>query len=95
MTTKRSLYQIVNQQFDKAAALMDLDPNIHGILSRPTNEIEVHFPVKLASGKIEMFTGYRVQHNNARPISMSLPANRLDREAASAGTRRRVRASCT
>lgn len=65
MTTKRSLYQIVNQQFDKAAALMNLDPDIHGILSRPTNEIEVHFPVKLASGKIEMFTGYRVQHNSA------------------------------
>lgn len=44
---------------------MDLDPDIHAILSRPTNEIVVHFPVKLASGKIEMFTGYRVQHNSA------------------------------
>jgi glutamate dehydrogenase (NAD(P)+) len=65
MTTTRSLYQIVNQQFDKAATLMDLDADIRGILSLPTNEIVVHFPVKLASGKIEMFTGYRVQHNSA------------------------------
>jgi glutamate dehydrogenase (NAD(P)+) len=65
MTTTRSLYQIVNQQFDKAADLMNLDPDIRGILSRPTNEIVVHFPVKLASGEIEMFTGYRVQHNSA------------------------------
>jgi glutamate dehydrogenase (NAD(P)+) len=65
MTAKPSLYQIVNRQFDKAAQLMDLDPDIHGILSRPTNEIVVHFPVKLASGKIETFTGYRVQHNSA------------------------------
>jgi glutamate dehydrogenase (NAD(P)+) len=29
------------------------------------NEIVVHFPVRLDDGRIEMFTGYRVQHNNA------------------------------
>ncbi|UCE20651.1 MAG: Glu/Leu/Phe/Val dehydrogenase [Gemmatimonadota bacterium] len=44
---------------------MELDPNIRRILATTTNEIVVHFPVKLDSGRIEMFTGYRVQHNNA------------------------------
>jgi glutamate dehydrogenase (NAD(P)+) len=51
-------------QVDKAAALMGLDDDIHQILAQPTNEVVVHFPVKLASGKVEMFTGYRIQHNS-------------------------------
>jgi len=43
---------------------MGLESDIRQILLRPTNEIVVHFPVKLASGKVEMFTGYRIQHNS-------------------------------
>jgi len=65
MVEKRSLYENVNKQVGKAADLMDLDPDIREILSKPNNEIVVHFPVKLTSGRIEMFTGYRIQHNNA------------------------------
>ncbi|MGD2049018.1 MAG: Glu/Leu/Phe/Val dehydrogenase [Chloroflexota bacterium] len=61
----RSLYENVNLQVGKAADLMDLDQDVREILSRPTNEIVVHFPVKLSGGKIEMFTGYRIQHNSA------------------------------
>ncbi|MCK4783083.1 MAG: glutamate dehydrogenase, partial [Desulfobacteraceae bacterium] len=44
---------------------MKLDPEIRKILSKTTNEIIIHFPVKMDDGCIEMFTGYRVQHNNA------------------------------
>lgn len=58
------LYKNVAKQFDKAAELMGLDRNIRKILSMTTNEILVNFPVKMDDGKIEMFTGYRVQHNN-------------------------------
>ncbi len=65
MAEKRSLYENVNLQVGKAADLMGLDLDIREILSKPINEIVVHFPVKLASGRIEMFTGYRIQHNNA------------------------------
>lgn len=64
MSEERSLYQNVNQQVDKAADLMGLDPAIRSILSKPTNEIVVNFPVRLRGGDIEMFTGYRVQHNS-------------------------------
>ncbi|MCX7944211.1 MAG: Glu/Leu/Phe/Val dehydrogenase [Deltaproteobacteria bacterium] len=63
-TKKRSVYDSVRLQFDKAADLMNLDSNIRKILSHTQNEIVVHFPVKMDNGKIEMFTGYRVQHNN-------------------------------
>ena len=62
--TKPGIYKMVMTQFDKAADLMGLDPEIRKILARPTNEILVNFPVIMDDGHIEMFTGYRVQHSN-------------------------------
>ncbi len=62
---KANVYDNVIWQFNKAADLMQLDPDIRKILERTTNEIVVNFPVKLDDGRIEMFTGYRVQHNSA------------------------------
>lgn len=59
-----SLYDNVVKQFDQAADLMRLDPNIRKILATTINEIVVHFPVKMDDGRVEIFTGYRVQHNN-------------------------------
>jgi len=60
-----SVYDNVTRQFDKAADLMKLDPDVRQILARTQNEIIVNFPVKMDDGRIEMFCGYRVQHNNA------------------------------
>jgi glutamate dehydrogenase (NAD(P)+) len=60
-----SLYDNVKRQFNKAADLMQLDPNIRKILGVTTNEILVHFPVKMDDGRVEVFTGYRVQQNDA------------------------------
>jgi len=65
MESKMSLFEVVLTQFNKAANLMELNPDIRKILSSPLNEITVRFPVKMDDGRIEMFTGYRVQHNNA------------------------------
>ncbi len=64
-TVKASVYANVTKQFNKAADIMGLDLDIREILSKPNNEIVVNFPVKMDDGQIEMFTGYRVQHNNA------------------------------
>jgi glutamate dehydrogenase (NAD(P)+) len=61
---RRTVYDSVRMQFNKAADLMNLDDNLRKILSQTQSEIVVHFPVKMDNGKIEMFTGYRVQHNN-------------------------------
>lgn len=61
---KAGLYASVQKQFSKAADLMNLDKDIRKILERTSNEIVVHFPVKMDDGSIEVFTGYRVQHNN-------------------------------
>jgi glutamate dehydrogenase (NAD(P)+) len=59
-----SVYDNVTKQFNKAADLMKLDPDVRHILARTQNEIIVNFPVKMDDGRIDMFTGYRVQHNN-------------------------------
>lgn len=62
---KKGMYENVMEQFHKTADAMHLNPNIRKILGITNNEIIVHFPVKMDSGKVEVFTGYRVQHNNA------------------------------
>jgi glutamate dehydrogenase (NAD(P)+) len=59
------MYENVKNQFEKAAAVMGLDESVRKILSITNNEIVVHFPVKMDNGNVEVFTGYRVQHNNA------------------------------
>ncbi len=59
-----SVLENVARQFEKAADLMELDPDVRRILSKTTNEIVVNFPVRMDDGRIEVFTGYRVQHNN-------------------------------
>lgn len=55
----------VMEQFNSASDQINLHPNIRKILSITNNEILVNFPVKMDNGDVEVFTGYRVQHNNA------------------------------
>jgi len=62
---RQGMYKVVMDQFEHAADVMGLDAGVRKILSQTNNEIVVHFPVKLDNGTIEVFTGYRVQHNNA------------------------------
>jgi glutamate dehydrogenase (NAD(P)+) len=61
---KVSVYDNVRKQFNKAADLMKFDPEIRKILSKTQNETIVNFPAIMDDGHIEIFTGYRVQHNN-------------------------------
>ncbi|HWL95055.1 MAG TPA: Glu/Leu/Phe/Val dehydrogenase [Phycisphaerae bacterium] len=61
-----SVYANVIKQFDRAADLLGLDPNVRKILATTKNEIVVSFPVKMdREDTIEIFRGYRVQHNDA------------------------------
>lgn len=61
---KVPVYEVVQQQVQEAADLMGLDPDVREILLTTTNEIIVHFPVRMDDGRVEVFTGYRVQHND-------------------------------
>ena len=53
-------------RFDEAARRLKLDDGIWKVLRYPAREIIVHIPVLMDDGRIEVFTGYRVQHSVAR-----------------------------
>src|ERR1700692_4542440 len=53
-------------RFDLAAQKLNLDEGLWKILRYPTREIIVHIPVQMDDGRIEVFTGFRVQHSIAR-----------------------------
>lgn len=53
------------RQFDTAADLLGLDEGSRNRVKRPKRAIIVHVPVRMDDGRVEMFTGYRVQHNLA------------------------------
>ena len=53
-------------RFDEAASRLGLDDGMRKVLGTPAREITVHIPVQLDDGRLEVFTGYRVQHSVAR-----------------------------
>jgi len=53
-------------RFDFAAQKLNLDEGLWKILRYPTREIIVHIPVAMDDGRLEVFTGFRVQHSIAR-----------------------------
>jgi glutamate dehydrogenase (NAD(P)+) len=59
-------WEAQSARFDFAARKLNLDENLWKMLSTPTREVIVHFPVTMDDGRIEMFTGFRVQHSIAR-----------------------------
>ncbi|MCG2429826.1 Glu/Leu/Phe/Val family dehydrogenase [Aequorivita xiaoshiensis] len=62
---KRGMLDNVLEQFNHAADVINLNPNVRKILSITNTEIIINFPVRMDNGDVEIFTGYRVQHNNA------------------------------
>jgi glutamate dehydrogenase (NAD(P)+) len=53
-------------RFDLAAQKLNLDEGIWKVLRYPNREIILHIPVALDNGKLEVYTGFRVQHSIAR-----------------------------
>jgi glutamate dehydrogenase (NAD(P)+) len=53
-------------RFNIAAEKLKLDDGMRKVLRSPAREICVHIPVQLDDGRLEVFTGYRVQHSIAR-----------------------------
>ena len=59
-------WAVAQQQFDLAADRLNLDPGLRRVLREPRRELTVHFPVHMDDGSVQVFTGYRVQHNLGR-----------------------------
>jgi glutamate dehydrogenase (NAD(P)+) len=60
----RDLFDVAVEQFQIAADVLGLDDDMRKILSHCQRELTVNFPVEMDDGSVEVFTGYRVQHNS-------------------------------
>jgi glutamate dehydrogenase (NAD(P)+) len=58
--------RITDEQYLAAADFMKLEPEIQLLLRTPYRELIVQIPVRMDDGHLEMFHGYRVQHNAVR-----------------------------
>ncbi len=61
-----SLFENTLAQIRKAADLMNLNKDVQAIISHPKRIVDVAIPVKMDDGTLRIFSGYRVQHNDAR-----------------------------
>lgn len=67
-SSQQSLNPLQNawKQLDIAAEMLKLAPDLHEVLKHPKRTLTVSIPVKMDDGHVEVFTGHRVQHSDAR-----------------------------
>ena len=59
-------FELAQGQFDRVAGMLQLDPGVASVLRWPLREFRFQIPVRMDSGAMRVFFGYRVQHNDAR-----------------------------
>ncbi|HKC64789.1 MAG TPA: Glu/Leu/Phe/Val dehydrogenase dimerization domain-containing protein, partial [Pyrinomonadaceae bacterium] len=59
-------FKIAKQQFDRAADYLELEDSMRRVLKNAKRQLIVSIPVKMDNGEVQVFEGYRVQHNIAR-----------------------------
>ncbi len=59
-------FETAQTQLRTVARILDLDAGMVEVLAHPRRELTVNFPVRMDDGTTRIFTGYRVQHNEAR-----------------------------
>jgi len=59
-------FAIAQAQLDEAAAVLQLDPDMHAFLREPMREFHFSLPVHMDDGRTKTFRGFRVQYNDAR-----------------------------
>lgn len=59
-------YMTAQSHVDRVGKMMGLDQDVIDVLRKPRRELTVNMPVKMDNGSIQVFTGFRVQHNSAR-----------------------------
>jgi glutamate dehydrogenase (NAD(P)+) len=63
---EKNPFEAMSERFDRAAQLLGLDPDLYAVMRVPSREIKVYIPVRMDTGHIRVFEGFRVQHNFAR-----------------------------
>ncbi len=59
-------FRLAVAQFDQAAESMNLNLNLRERLKLPQRSLVVSLPIQMDDGRVEVFTGYRVQHDSSR-----------------------------
>lgn len=59
-------FESMMSRFDRAAQLLNLDADLYAVMRVPNRELKVYVPTRMDSGRIQVFEGFRVQHNFAR-----------------------------
>jgi glutamate dehydrogenase (NAD(P)+) len=59
-------FEIAKQQFNRAADYLELGESMRHVLQNAKRQLIVSIPVKMDGGEVQVFEGYRVQHNIAR-----------------------------
>ncbi|HEY0457652.1 MAG TPA: Glu/Leu/Phe/Val dehydrogenase [Pyrinomonadaceae bacterium] len=65
-TDEKNPFEAMSERFDRAAKILGLDADLYAVMRVPSREIKVYVPVRMDSGHIQVFEGFRVQHNFAR-----------------------------
>src|SRR5438874_1042068 len=63
---EKNPFEAMSERFDRAARLLGLDEDLYAVMRVPSRELKVYIPVKMDTGHIQVFEGFRVQHNFAR-----------------------------
>ncbi len=66
VTGELNVFESAEARFETAAKKLGLEQGVYRFLKCPEREITVYIPVALDSGKLEVFTGYRVLHSTVR-----------------------------
>jgi glutamate dehydrogenase (NAD(P)+) len=61
-----NVWEMTLSRLDKTMNVLDLKPGVVKYLREPRRTLEVSIPVKMDNGDIDIFKGYRVQHNTNR-----------------------------
>ncbi len=82
MANEMNPFENAQRQLDEAAEIMALDKDAYALLREPLRTVTVRIPIKRTQGGTDVFTGFRVQYNNARgPFKGGLrfhPAENID-----------------
>jgi len=62
-------FNIVRQQVDKCAEILDLSPDVTAMLKTPMRELHVSLPVRMDDGSVKVFQGFRVHYNDAPGVT--------------------------
>ena len=62
----QNAFQNAMAQLEKAVKILGLEENIYTQLKSPQRTLKVSIPVKMDSGVVKVFEGFRIQYNNAR-----------------------------